>query len=66
MIIAVTASDNILQLHDEVVEGETYPHPRIPAARLFFVILCLSAFSATSRNPEVRGGDNFLGSQAPS
>ena len=42
---------------------KTYPHPRIPAARLFFVILlCVSVFSSTWGNPEVGGGDNFLGS----
>ena len=35
------------------------PHARIPAARLFFAILCFSVFSSTSGNPEVGGGDNF-------
>ena len=40
----------------------TYPHPRIPAARLFFVILGCSVFSSTWENPEVGGGDNFWGS----
>ena len=37
---------------------KTYPHPRIPAARLLFVILCFSVFSSTWGNPEV----DFLGS----
>ena len=43
-------------------QAKTYPHSRIPAARLFFVILCFSVFSSTWGNPEVRGGDHFLGS----
>ena len=43
-------------------QPKSYPHPRIPAARLFFVILCFSMFSSTWGNPEVGGGDNFLGS----
>ena len=43
-------------------QPKTYPHPRIPAARLFVVILCFSVFSPTWENPEVGGGDNFGGS----
>ena len=38
------------------------PHPRIPAARLFFVFLCFAVFYFTWGNPEVGGGDNFLDS----
>ena len=40
----------------------TYPHLRIPAARLLFVILRVSVFSSTWGNPEVGGGDNCWGS----
>ena len=40
----------------------TYPRPPIPAARLLLVSLCFSMFSSTCGNPEVGGGDNFLGS----
>ena len=42
-------------------QPKTYPHPQIPAARLFFVILCFSIFSSTWGNPEVGGGDNLFG-----
>ena len=43
-------------------QPKTYPHPRIPAARLFSVFLCVPMFSSTWGNPEVGGGDNLLGS----
>ena len=43
-------------------QPKTYPHPRIPAARLFSVVLCFPMFSSTWGNPEVGGGDNFWGS----
>ena len=43
-------------------QPKTYPHPRIPAARLFSVFLCFPTFSSTWGNPEVGGGDNFWGS----
>ena len=43
-------------------QPKTYPHPRIPVARLFFVIPCFSEFSSTRGDPEVGGGDNLLGS----
>ena len=46
-------------------QPKTYPHPRLPAARLFVVILRFSVFSPTWGNPEVGGGDNFLGSYLP-
>ena len=39
-----------------------YPHPPIPAARLFFVFQCFAVFSSMWGNPEVGSGDNFLGS----
>ena len=42
--------------------SKTYPHPRIPAARLFPVFLCFPMFSSTWGNPEVGGGANFWGS----
>ena len=35
------------------------PHPRSPAARLSFVLLCLSVFSSPWGNPEVGGGVTF-------
>ena len=48
---------------------KTYPHPRIPAARLifvflflFFVYVCFLCFSSTWGDPEVGDGDDFLGS----
>ena len=34
----------------------------LPAARLFFVILCYPVFSSTWGNPEVGGGDKLFGS----
>ena len=41
----------------------TYPHPRIPAARLLFEILCFfPCVSSTWENPEVGGGNSILGS----
>ena len=43
-------------------QPKTYPHPRIPVARLFSVFLCFPMFSSTWGNPEVGGGDNFWGS----
>ena len=51
------------------VAARTYPHPRIPAARLFYVFQCFPMLSSTWGNPEVGGGDNFWGSyptQVPS
>ena len=39
-----------------------YPHPRIPAAMLFFVSLCFSVFPLTWESPQVGGGDHFLDS----
>ena len=32
--------------------AKTYPHPRIPAARLFFAVLCFSVLSSTPGSPE--------------
>ena len=46
-------------------QPKTYPHPRIPAARLFFILAWFSVFYSTWGNPEAGGGDNFLGSQVP-
>ena len=48
--------------HVYIQQPKTYPHPRIPAARLFFVFLCFAVFYFTWGNPEVGGGDNFLDS----
>ena len=45
-------------------QPNTYPHPPVPAAKLFFVSQCFPVFSATSRNPEVGGGDHFWGSSS--
>ena len=55
----------VLAIPDRIATNQkpkTYPHTPIPAARLFFVFLCVYVFSATSGNPEVGGLDNFLGS----
>ena len=51
-----------IHIRTYIQQPNTYPHPRIPATRLFFVIPCFSPFSSTWGNPEVGGGDNFLDS----
>ena len=48
--------------HNMYQQPKTYPHPRIPAARLFSVLLCFPMLSSTWGNPEVGGGDTFWGS----
>ena len=52
----------LAQNYEYSQQPKTYPHPRIPAARLFSVSLCLPMFSSTWGNPEVGGGDNCWGS----
>ena len=42
--------------------AKTYPHSRIPVARLFFLIMLFSVLCSTWGNPEVGGGDNLFGS----
>ena len=52
-----------LRVRDESSQQpKTCPRPSIPAARLLFVFLSFSMLSFTWENPEVGGGDNFLGS----
>ena len=64
MIIMIISNNNSLRVHSSGhQQPKTYPHPRIPAARLLFVALRVSVFSSTRGNPEVGGGDNSLGSK---